>query len=280
MLTPQQTINCGGRLLDLTSPVVMGIINVSPDSFYKKSRFTNNEAVLKIAEKMLEDGAAILDVGGMSSRPGAKVIGEEEELALIVPIIEILCKTFPEAIISVDTVRGEVAQKAADAGAGMINDISAGRFDSKMYETVAALNLPYVLMHMQGRPETMQSNPKYEDVVLEVLDFFIAEIGKLRDLGLKDIIIDPGFGFGKSIPDNYELLKKMHVFGITDVPIMAGISRKSMIYKLLDITPEEALPATSTLHIIALQQGAKILRCHDVKEAKEVIALWETLNKI
>ena len=275
MLSPQQTINCGGRLLDLTSPVVMGIINISPDSFYKKSRFIGREAILKIAEKMLEDGAAILDVGGMSSRPGAKVIGKEEELSLVVPIIEILCKTFPAAIVSVDTVNAEVARQAAAIGAGMINDISAGSLDVKMYETVAALNLPYVLMHMQGRPETMQNKPEYEDVVLEVLDFFIAEIGKLRDLGLTDIILDPGFGFGKRIADNYELLKKMHVFGITDLPIMAGISRKSMIYKKLDISPEEALPATSALHMIALQQGARILRCHDVKEAVEVISLWK-----
>ena len=278
MLNPQSTLNCAGRLLDLSRPVIMGIINVTEDSFYADSRFTALDAIVQQAEKMLSEGAQILDIGGMSSRPGATIISAEEEVQRIAPVIETLVKRFPEAILSLDTIYGHSARLGAELGVGIINDISAGRFDSSMYPTVAELGLPYVLMHMQGQPGNMQKNPSYADVVTEVLDFFIAEVGKLRALGVKDIVLDPGFGFGKNLEHNYTLLKNMHVFQILDAPILAGLSRKSMIYRLLEIAPEAALNGTTALHMVALQQGAKILRVHDVKPAAEVIHLWEMLE--
>jgi dihydropteroate synthase len=219
-----------------------------------------------------------LDIGGMSSRPGAKIISAEEEVERIAPVIEALAKRFPEAILSLDTIYGHSARVGAELGVGIINDISAGRLDASMYPTVAELGLPYVLMHMQGEPGNMQKNPTYDDVVTEVLDFFIAEVGKLRALGVKDIVLDPGFGFGKKLAHNYTLLKNLQVFHILDAPVLAGLSRKSMIYRLLDIEPEVALNGTTALHMVALQQGAKILRVHDVKPAAEVIRLWEMLE--
>jgi len=278
MLNPQTTLNCAGRLLDLSHPVIMGIINVTPDSFYAGSRFMELDDILRQAEVMLSDGAQILDVGGMSSRPGATIITAQEEVQRIAPVVEALVKHFPNAIVSVDTVYGHTARVSQGLGAGIINDVSAGRLDATMYPTVAELGLPYILMHMQGQPGTMQANPEYTDVVTEVLDFFIAEVGKLRALGVKDIVLDPGFGFGKTIAHNYQLLKNMHVFQIIDAPVLAGLSRKSMIYKLLKTKPEEALNGTSVLHLVALQQGAKLLRVHDVKPAMEVIKLWEMLE--
>jgi dihydropteroate synthase len=256
----------------------MGIINVTPDSFYAGSRFMELDDILRQAEVMLSDGAQILDVGGMSSRPGATIITAQEEVQRIAPVVEALVKHFPNAIVSVDTVYGHTARVSQGLGAGIINDVSAGRLDATMYPTVAELGLPYILMHMQGQPGTMQANPEYTDVVTEVLDFFIAEVGKLRALGVKDIVLDPGFGFGKTIAHNYQLLKNMHVFQIIDAPVLAGLSRKSMIYKLLKTKPEEALNGTSVLHLVALQQGAKLLRVHDVKPAMEVIKLWEMLE--
>ncbi|HFA49386.1 MAG TPA: dihydropteroate synthase [Bacteroidetes bacterium] len=280
MLHQQTTINCRGRLVSLERPLVMGILNVTPDSFYDGGRHKGPDRQFAQAEKMLEEGAAFIDVGGMSSRPGAEIISLEEERERVVPVIEGIAKKFPEALISIDTVRSEVAKECADAGACIINDISAGRIDTKMYETVAALGLPYVLMHMQGRPKAMQAAPKYENVTLEVLDFFIKEIGKLRNLGVKDILVDPGFGFGKTIGHNFQLLSQMHVFKMLETPVLAGISRKSMIYKYLETSAEEALNGTTALHMVALQQGAKILRAHDVKEAVECIRLWEKLEKI
>lgn len=278
MLYPQTTLNCVGRLLDLSRPVIMGIINVTPDSFYAGSRFTELTAILQQAEQMLSEGAQVLDIGGMSSRPGARVITAEEEMQRVAPVIQALTQRFPEAIVSLDTVYAHSVRAGYDLGVGLINDISAGRLDSAMYPTVAELGLPYVLMHMQGQPGTMQSNPVYTDVVTEVLDFFIAEVGKLRSLGVKDIVLDPGFGFGKTITHNYQLLKNMHVFQILDAPLLAGLSRKSMIYRFLHIEPEQALNGTTALHMIALQQGAKLLRVHDVKPAAEVIKLWEMLD--
>lgn len=278
MLYPQTTLNCAGRPLDLARPVIMGIINVTSDSFYAGSRFTVLDEIVKQAEKMLQEGAQILDIGGMSSRPGATIISATEEVERISPVIKTLVKEFPKAIISLDTIYGLSAKVGADLGVGIINDISAGRLDSTMYSTVAELGLPYVLMHMQGQPGTMQSDPQYADVVTEVLDFFIAEVGKLRALGVKDIVLDPGFGFGKNLQHNYALLKNMHVFRMLDLPLLAGLSRKSMIYRLLEISPEEALTGTSVLHMVALQQGAKILRVHDVKPAAEVLRLWEMLE--
>lgn len=278
MLNPQTTLNCAGRLIDISRPIIMGIINVTEDSFYAGSRFTALDAILQQAEKMLREGAQILDIGGMSSRPGATIISAEEEVKRIAPVIDALTKRFPEAILSLDTIYGHSAKVGAELGVGMINDISAGRLDASMYPTVAELGLPYVLVHMQGQPGNMQKNPEYKDVVTEVLDFFIAEVGKLRTLGVKDIILDPGFGFGKKLVHNYTLLKNMHVFKILDAPILAGLSRKSMIYRLLEIEPEAALNGTTALHMVALQQGAKILRVHDVRPAAEVIRLWETLE--
>lgn len=280
MLFEKQTLNCRGRLLSLEKPLVMGILNVTPDSFFDGGQFTSLDAILLQTEKMLREGASIIDVGGMSSRPGAQLVDETEELKRVLPVVELIAKEFPETVISIDTVRSEVARLGVEAGARIVNDISAGRFDAKMYETVASLQVPYVLMHMQGEPQTMQSQPRYENVVREVLDFFIREISRLRQAGVTDIILDPGFGFGKTVEHNYQLLKNLHLFRITELPVLAGISRKSMICKVLGVTPDKALNGTTALHLVALQQGAKILRVHDVKEAVEVIRLWEQLENV
>ena len=274
------TLNCNGKLLSLARPLVMGVLNVTPDSFFDGGKFATGDAVLRQTEKMLNEGAAIIDVGGMSSRPGAEITGEEEEFRRVLPVVQTLLREFPQTVISIDTIRAGVAQKAVEAGAAMVNDISAGRFDEKMYPTVAALDVPYILMHMQGAPKDMQTAPVYEDVVREVLDFFIFEIGKLRQLGVKDIVVDPGFGFGKTVDHNFELLKNMHVFKMLEAPVLAGISRKSMICKVLGVSPALALNGTTALHMVALQQGAKILRVHDVREAVETIRLWEQLELV
>jgi len=278
MLEPQTTLNCNGTLIDLSTPIVMGILNITPDSFYDGGKYQQEDALLKKVDQILEEGAHIIDVGGMSSRPGATIISAEEELQRVLPTIELIRKRHPNALISVDTVQSTVAQQAIQLGAVLINDISAGQIDSKLYETVAQSNVPYVLMHMKGKPSNMQTQPDYEEVNVEILDFFIQEIGKLRALGVKDIIIDPGFGFGKSISHNFQILKNLHIFKILDVPIMVGLSRKSMIYKSLHIRPEEALNGTSVLHLAALQQGASILRVHDVKEAMETITMFKLLQ--
>lgn len=278
MIDTQLTLNCNGQLLVLQQAKVMGILNITPDSFYAASRVNNLAESLERAEQMLKEGAHLLDVGGMSSRPGAAVIPPEEEARRVVPIVSALKKHFPEAIISIDTVHSQVAKACVEVGAGMVNDISAGRMDPLMYPTIAELQVPYVLMHMKGEPNNMQENPVYTDVVQEVMDFFITEIGKLRALGIIDIIIDPGFGFGKTLDHNYTLLKTLHLFQILGIPVLTGLSRKSMIYNLLNIKPDEALNGTSALHMIALQQGSKILRTHDVKPAIEVIKLWNQLE--
>ncbi len=258
----------------------MGVINATDNSFYAGSRYATLEAILAQTEKMLREGAAIIDLGGMSSRPGADLISEEEELKRSLPAVEMILKEFPEAFVSIDTIRSAVAQRCVEAGACIVNDISAGRYDGKMYETVGRLQVPYILMHMQGDPENMQLNPSYEDVVREVLDFFIREVDRLRQAGVTDIALDPGFGFGKTVAHNYQLLKNMHVFRLTELPLLAGISRKSMICKVLKVNPDKALNGTTALHTVALQQGAKILRVHDVKEAVEVIELWEQLEQV
>lgn len=270
------TLHCKGRLLDLSEPIVMGILNITPDSFFDGGKFTDENALLRQAEKMLREGASLLDLGGASSRPGAEIIPESEEIARVIPAIETLLKNFPEALLSVDTWRAGVAQNAVEAGACIVNDISAGNLDPKMLDTVAALRTPYVLMHMQGSPDSMQQNPQYESIVTEVLDFFIQKIALLRSLGVKDIVLDPGFGFGKTVEHNYALLRNLQVFqnGL-DLPVLAGISRKSMICKPLGIKPADALNGTSALHMVALQQGVRILRVHDVREAMEVIKLWQ-----
>lgn len=278
MFAVRRTLNCKGRLLSLERPVVMGILNTTPDSFYDGGRHQNLDTALRQTEQMLSEGATIIDVGGMSSRPGAEQITIQEELHRVLPVTQAIARRFPEAFISIDTVHAETAREAVAAGACMVNDISAGRLTEGMYETVAELEVPYILMHMQGRPETMQQQPQYEDVVREVLDFMIAEAGRLRAAGVKDILLDPGFGFGKTIAHNFQLLQNLHVMSILPYPVLAGISRKSMICRSLGIPPEEALNGTTALHVVALQQGARVLRVHDVAEAVQVIRLWELLQ--
>jgi len=279
MLHPRLTINCKGKLLSLAHPLVMGILNATPDSFFDGGQYNALDAAVAQAGRMLEEGATIIDVGGMSSRPGAKIIETSQELDRVIPIIAAIRQYFPESIISIDTVKAKVAKEAIAAGASIINDISDGDIDSELWTTVAELGVPYILMHMQGKPANMQQAPAYEDVVEEVLDFLIARVGRLKELGIYDVIIDPGFGFGKSVAHNYQLLKKMHVFKILGLPILAGVSRKSMINKVLKIKAKDALNGTTALHMIALQQGAKILRVHDVKPAVETIRLFQELEK-
>ena len=274
----QTTLNCKGRLVSLEQPVVMGILNATPDSFYDGGKYRGLDQQLIQVEQMLKEGATFIDIGGMSSRPGAAIIDQDEELKRVLPVIEATIEEFPEALISIDTIHSEVARAAINAGACIINDISAGRLDANMYETVAKLDVPYILMHMQGKPKQMQQNPTYENVALEVLDFFIQEIGKLRSLGIKDLIIDPGFGFGKTVSHNYQLLNHLHVFKMLEVPVLAGISRKSMICKVLKVNPSDALNGTTALHMVALRQGARILRAHDVKEAEQCIQLFGRLT--
>lgn len=271
------TLNCNGRLLVIDQPVVMGIINVNEDSFYSGSRKTDIYDILSMAKSMLDDGASILDIGAMSSRPGAKMIDEEVEINRIVTAVKSISDSYPSAIISVDTFRSKVAYEAVQAGASIINDISSGTFDTEMLKVVSSLNVPYILMHMQGQPETMQINPIYHDVVMEITQFFVSKIKQARNAGITDIIIDPGFGFGKTLEHNYTLLKHLEVFQIFDLPVLAGISRKSMVWKQLDTNPEHALNGTTALHMYALLKGADILRVHDVKAAAECIALFKKL---
>lgn len=264
-------INCRGKLLDLSRPVVMGIINITDDSFYADSRTKSLHLVLEKAARHLEEGAAILDIGAQSTRPGAPVVGAAEEIAQLLPAIHAIVNKYPEAIISVDTYHAAVAEKAILAGAAIINDISAGDMDPQMLATAGRLQVPYIAMHMQGTPATMQQQPHYEDVSREVLDYFIQKIAQCRTAGIKDVIIDPGFGFGKTLAHNYQLLAHLHTFHILGVPILAGLSRKSMIYKLLAITAAEALNGTTIVNTLALQQGVHILRVHDVKAAVEAV---------
>lgn len=273
------TLNCKGRLLIIDKPIVMGIINVTPDSFYTESRKTLLNDVLQQAEKMLHDGAAILDIGGQSTRPGSKEIGAKAELKRIIPAIEAISKRFPESCISVDTFFAKVAAEAVNAGACIVNDISAGTLDKEMIQTVAQLQVPYIAMHMKGTPQTMQQQANYQDVTLEVLDFFIKKTEECRLAGINDVIVDAGFGFAKTISHNFTLLKNLSLFKILEKPLMAGLSRKATIYKTLGITPEEALNGTTVLNTIALTNGADILRVHDVKEAVEAIKLTNELRQ-
>ncbi|MCG1035957.1 dihydropteroate synthase [Polaribacter sargassicola] len=267
------TINCKGNLIDLSSPKVMGILNITPDSFFDGGKYKNKTDILHQTEKMISDGATFIDVGAYSSRPGAKHISEDEELQRIIPVIDLLIKKFPEIIISVDTFRSKVAKETINLGAAIVNDISGGKIDEKMFTTVANLQVPYILMHMLGTPQNMQKNPVYNDVTQEIISFFAAQIHKLHQLKLNDIIIDVGFGFGKTIDHNFEILKNLSLFKNLDAPILAGISRKSMLYKTLDISAQEALNATTSANTIALLNGANILRVHDVKEAVEAVKI-------
>jgi dihydropteroate synthase len=272
------TINCNQNLVDLSSPKVMGILNITPDSFFDGGKYKNETEILSHVEKMLFEGATFIDVGAYSSKPGATHISENEELQRIVPVIKLLIKNFPDIIISVDTFRSSVARETINAGAAIINDISGGKIDEKMFETVADLKVPYILMHMLGTPQNMQLNPVYKDVTQEIISFFAEQIFKLHQLKLNDIIIDVGFGFGKTNNHNFEILKNLSLFKSLDAPILAGISRKSMLYKTLDISAQEALNATTSANTIALLNGASILRVHDVKEAVEAVKIVNQLS--
>ncbi len=274
----KKTLNCRGRLIDLSGGKVMGILNITPDSFYDGGNFTEPDAQLRQAELMLKAGATFIDIGGYSTRPGADEISVGEELRRVVPSVKAIIQHFPELILSVDTFRSEVAEAALSLGAHMINDISAGMADAKMLNTILKAKAAYVMMHMQGTPKTMQVDPIYKDVSLEVLSFLQEKANEAHAAGLIDIILDPGFGFGKTVAHNYELLNKLHLFSMLQQPLLIGVSRKSMINKVLHTKPENALNGTSVLNTIAVLQGADILRVHDVKEAVQVLQLVQILN--
>tara|TARA_R110000850_G_C9994021_1_gene467321 strand:+ start:791 stop:1612 length:822 start_codon:yes stop_codon:yes gene_type:complete len=267
------TINCKGTLVDLSTPKVMGILNITPDSFYDGGKLSTDAAILSQAERMLSEGATFLDVGGYSSRPGAADVPESEELQRVLPAIKSIVKEFPELLISIDTFRSTVARESVDAGAALVNDISAGLLDENMISSVAQLQVPYIMMHMRGTPQTMKTLTDYDDVTLDVLRYFSERIATARKAGINDIIADPGFGFAKTIPQNFELLGKLELFKNLDVPFLIGVSRKGMIHKTLDVSPAEALNGTTALNSIALLKGASLLRVHDVKEAVEAVKL-------
>lgn len=273
-------INVKGRLLDLSQPQVMGILNVTPDSFYAGSRMQTETDIAHRAQQIISEGASIIDIGAYSSRPNAEHITPEEEISRLRTGLEIINREFPEAIVSVDTFRAEVAEVCVkEYGAAIINDISGGEMDEKMFETVARLNVPYILMHMKGTPQDMQQQPHYKNVVKEVFIYLAEKIQQLRDLGVKDIVLDPGFGFGKTVEHNYQLMSVLEEFRVFELPILVGISRKSMITRLLDITSQEALNGTTVLNAISLWKGADILRVHDVKEAVETVKIVEKLHE-
>jgi dihydropteroate synthase len=269
------TLNCKGRLLTAKGPLVMGIINTTPDSFYAGSRSNAMDELLARAEQMIAEGAALLDLGGQSTRPGSVMVGADEELSRVVPAIEAIHRRFPEQIISVDTFYASVARAAVAAGASIVNDVSAGTIDQELIPAVAEMQVPYVLMHMRGRPETMQEQPVYKDVTIEVFDFLSYKIAELTAAGIKDIIVDPGFGFGKTIAHNFELLRKLSFLQQLGRPVMVGLSRKGTVYKTLGITPEEALNGSTVLHTMSLLNGAQILRVHDVLAATQAVRLFE-----
>ena len=267
------TLNCKGRLLIVDKPLVMGIVNITPDSFFAGSRKQDTTAIVELAGQMLKDGADILDIGGQSTRPGSEQLSAGEEMERTIPAIKAIHQCFPEAIVSVDTYHSLVAKEAVDAGASIVNDISGGTLDPAMIPVVASLRVPYVLMHMRGTPATMQEHTNYHNVTLELIDYLSKRIDEIRRAGIKDIIIDPGFGFAKTIEQNFELLRNLSLFKVLSHPLLLGVSRKSTIYKTLGITAEQALNGTTVLNTIGLMKGANILRVHDVKEAVEAVAL-------
>lgn len=276
-----KSLNVNGRLLDLSTPQVMGILNVTPDSFYAGSRSRTEAEIAARACQILDEGASIIDIGAYSSRSNAEHISPEEEMQRLRTGLEILNRNHPDAIISVDTFRAEVARQCVEEyGAAIINDISAGEMDEQMLPTVARLNVPYIMMHMQGTPQNMQKEPHYENLLKEVFMYFARKVRQLRDLGMKDIILDPGFGFGKTLEHNYELMAHLEEFGIFELPLLVGVSRKSMIYRLFGATPQEALNGTTVLDTVALMKGADILRVHDVREAVEAVRLIEKLKSV
>jgi dihydropteroate synthase len=278
IFSTNKTLNAGGRLLDLTVPKVMGILNVTPDSFFDGRKFLTPSEILNQVEKMVKEGADFIDVGGYSSRPRAEDISVEEEMSRALPAVELIVKNFPNIIVSIDTFRSQVAQRAFEAGALLINDISGGDLDEKMLPTVASLNAAYVMMHMKGSPQTMTQLASYENMILEIISLLQTKIEKLRKMGHKDVVIDPGFGFAKNVEQNFELLQRLDHLQVLGKPILVGLSRKSMIWKTLQTNPENALNGTTALNTVALLKGASILRVHDVKEAKEVISLVTQLG--
>jgi dihydropteroate synthase len=276
----KHTLNIRGSLIDLSRPAIMGVLNITPDSFYDGGKYERNDHILKRVEELISEGATFIDIGAYSSRPGAQHVTEKEEYNRLKPVVTLVRKKFPEAILSVDTFRAVIArQMVGDYGVDMINDISAGSMDDKMFETIAALHVPYIIMHMKGTPENMQDNPAYENVTQEILLYFSEKIQALTRLGVADIIVDPGFGFGKTLDHNYELLANLDAFNMMELPVMVGMSRKSMIFKFFNTTPDEALNGTTVLHTIALLKGVDILRVHDVKEAMESITLVEKMKE-
>ena len=269
------TLNCKGKLLILDRPMVMGILNITPDSFYIGHLNKSKDEIIRVVAQMIEDGADIIDIGGQTTKPGSWRLSADEELERIIPVIEQIQLKFPSTILSVDTYESKVAQVAVEAGVSIINDISSGEMDTNMYEVAAKLQVPYICMHMQGTPETMQQNPVYDDAVKDILDYFIKKINTLQQAGIKDIIIDPGFGFGKTVEHNFKLLKELNLFNILQKPILAGISRKSFIYKTLQLSADHSLNGTTVLNTLALQKGASFLRVHDVKEATQAVRLFQ-----
>ena len=277
---PKSLLNCRGKILDLAAPNVMGILNVTPDSFYDGGNIKDTTDALRRCEMMLTEGATIIDIGGMSTKPAALGVHLEQELNRVIPVIEAIAKRFPEAVISIDTVKAKVAEEAVNAGAAMVNDVSAGEMDAAMFDAVAKLQVPYIMMHMQGTPATMQMDPQYGDVTQEVISYFIPKLNQLQKLGLNDILVDPGFGFGKTVEHNFTLLQQLDRLDILGVPKVIGLSRKSMICKVLKKNPADALNGTTALHSLALLKGANILRVHDVKEAVEVIKLMGQFENV
>ena len=273
------TINCKGQLIDLSIPKVMGIVNVTPDSFYDGGKLQSDRLILNQVEKMLIDGATFIDIGGQSTRPNSDFLSPEEEIRRVLPAVELILNHFPDTLLSIDTFHSQVAAESLELGATLINDVSAGGIDSKMFEVIAKYQVPYIMMHMRGTPQTMQNENQYEDLVKEVLFYFSQKIALARSFGINDLIIDPGFGFAKNVTQNFELLSKLDLLQFTELPILVGVSRKSMIYKTLNSTPEEALNGTTVLNTIALTKGASILRVHDVKEAVECVKLFDSLNR-
>lgn len=273
------TINCKGHLIDFEIPKIMGILNATPDSFYDGGTYTDEKAIVNRAEQILSQGAAFIDIGGYSSRPGAAFVSEDEEIERVVPVVRLILQHFPDALLSIDTFRSGVAKASIENGAALINDISAGLLDPKMLETVGELRVPYVMMHMRGNPQTMQQFIGYEDIVKELLSYFSERVRAAREFGISDIIIDPGFGFSKTLEQNYEVLQKLDLLQMLELPILAGVSRKSMIYKALEVTASQAGNGTTVLNTLALAKGANVLRVHDVKEAAETVKLFQlTIN--
>jgi len=271
-------INCKGRLINLSAPKVMGILNCTPDSFFDGGKYSNENELLAQVERMLADGADFIDIGAYSSKPNAEFVSEEEEVKRIVPVVELILKHFPDVLLSIDTFRAKVAEACINSGASIINDISAGLLDDVMLQTVGRLKVPYVMMHMRGNPQTMVKLTQYDDIVQEMLFYFSERIAAARSHGIEDIIIDPGFGFAKTLSQNYEVLNKLELLQMIGLPLLSGVSRKSMVYKLLGNSPQEALNGTTALNTISLMKGAKILRVHDVKEAVEAVKIYGQLT--